>query len=108
MGATSQSVQSAGSWRPPQWSQPAQTSIYVPATMVTPASSVITDPNDPLFGTTLPSASGTIPAAVYVFDAILRAEHQRELRKTEHPVQTGANITDHAYLLPARITLEIG
>ena len=37
----------------------------------------------------------------------------RQLRRTEHPIQTSssspvASITDHAYQIPARVTLEIG
>lgn len=44
----------------------------------------------------------------YFFDAVLREEHDTELRITEHPIQTGANITDHAYKLPERLMLEIG
>jgi hypothetical protein len=43
----------------------------------------------------------------YFFDAVLRAEHNQELAITEHPTQAGANVSDHAYLLPARVTLEI-
>ncbi len=45
---------------------------------------------------------------MYFFDAVLRLEHTEGNRITEHPVQTGANISDHAFELPARLTLEIG
>lgn len=44
----------------------------------------------------------------YFFDAILREEHSTALRITEHPVQSGSNISDHAYQLPAQIMMEIG
>lgn len=44
----------------------------------------------------------------YFFDAVLRMNHTSPLRKTEHPIQTGANLVDHAYMLPAHLTLEIG
>lgn len=44
----------------------------------------------------------------YFFDAVMRIEHLTSTRITEHPVQTGANISDHAFELPARISLEIG
>lgn len=44
----------------------------------------------------------------YFFDAIFRIEHLRSTQITEHPVQTGANISDHAYALPARLMMEIG
>lgn len=80
-----------GPWRPPEWGKPSLNAIIAP-----PSS------DDPGAGPT-----------VYVFDAVLRAEHIRELRRTEHPIQASpsapvASITDHAYLLPARVTLEIG
>ena len=84
---------SSGPWRPPEWSQPTLTALTVPAARN---------------GET----NATAPT-IYVFDAILRVEHQRRLHCTEHPIQAGgsapaASITDHAYLLPARVTLEIG
>ena len=46
--------------------------------------------------------------SLYFFDAIIRAEHSRTLRVTEHPVQDGANISDHSFQMPARLALEIG
>lgn len=72
----------SGPWRPPQWSRP---------TLATP----------PL--TLLPN-TGT---AIYVFDGALRAEHDQQSVITLNPVQTGAAITDHAYILPARLVIEI-
>src|SRR3972149_4267465 len=44
----------------------------------------------------------------YFFDAFIRQEHRTTRRITEHPVQDGANISDHSYQLPAQLTLEIG
>ena len=44
----------------------------------------------------------------YFFDAVFREDHLSVVRMTEHPVQTGANIVDHAYLMPATLTMEIG
>jgi len=44
----------------------------------------------------------------YYFDATLKAEHNSSRRITEHPVQTGADITDHSYQLPSVVSLEIG
>lgn len=44
----------------------------------------------------------------FFFDAIIRTEHTSSLKMTEHPVQTGANIVDHAYMEPAMIVMEIG
>jgi hypothetical protein len=44
----------------------------------------------------------------FFFDAIIRTEHTSTLKMTEHPVQTGANIVDHAYMEPAMLVMEIG
>ena len=44
----------------------------------------------------------------YFFDATIRAEHTSSLRMTEHPIQSGANIVDHAYMLPNSLVMEIG
>jgi hypothetical protein len=81
---------STGPWKPPQWSQPALTILTVPATSNT--------------STGAASSSSTN----YVFDAVFRVAHQRSIKKTQHPVLTGANSSDHAYVEPAKITLEIG
>jgi hypothetical protein len=43
----------------------------------------------------------------FYFDAFLREDHELGIRITEHPVQNGANVSDHAYSLPACLTLEI-
>jgi len=74
--------------------------------------------NKPLFQLIVPpqsqqSTSGNsgnlaINPIVYVFDAIWRSDHDEGIKMTELPVQTGANISDNAYVLPNRITLEIG
>lgn len=44
----------------------------------------------------------------FFFDAFLRIDHTTKLRITEHPVQTGASISDHAYLEPAEVVMEVG
>ena len=77
-----------GPWRPPEWTRPALTAITVPG-------------------------DGNTSPLVYVFDAVFKTEHSRELKRTEHPIQPNAgsaatSITDHAYQLPARVELEIG
>jgi hypothetical protein len=89
-GPTSITVNSNGPWTPPQYSQPALTVLTVPATA----------------STTTGQASSQSTA--YVFDAVFRLLHRRTVHKTSHPVLTGANISDHAYIEPARVTLEIG
>ena len=44
----------------------------------------------------------------FVFDAVFSTEHHANLVVTEHPVQSGASIADHAYMEPDEISLEIG
>jgi hypothetical protein len=44
----------------------------------------------------------------YVFDAVLELGHEQRLEKTHHPIQTGADISSHAYLMPARLSLDVG
>ena len=44
----------------------------------------------------------------WFFDAVLKAEHTSKLTITEHPIETGASIVDHAYINPATLVLEIG
>lgn len=44
----------------------------------------------------------------WFFDAFLNVNHTSTLRITDHPVQSGAAITDHAYMEPQELTFEIG
>ena len=44
----------------------------------------------------------------WFFDAFLRSTHTSRLNITQHPVQTGAALTDHAFLQPAELVMEIG
>ena len=53
--------------------------------------------------------NGTVLAlTTYFFDAVFREDHSLRLVSTNHPVQNGAAISDHAYLIPAQVTMEIG
>lgn len=45
--------------------------------------------------------------AGFFFDAVIREEHTSSLKITSHPVQTGANITDHSFVEPKVLTMEI-
>jgi hypothetical protein len=45
---------------------------------------------------------------IWYFDAVIRLDHNQTQKITQHPVQKGANITDHSYALPAQLTMEIG
>lgn len=44
----------------------------------------------------------------FIFDAIFSTDYLHKLSITDHPVQTGANISDHAYEEAAMLTFEIG
>ena len=44
----------------------------------------------------------------FFFDAVFSTEHRSNVTVTEHPVQVGAPISDHAYQEPDEVTLEIG
>lgn len=50
----------------------------------------------------------TTGQTTYVFDAVLSLEHEQRLELTRHPIQTGADISSHAYLMPASLVLYIG
>lgn len=98
-------------WRPPEWSKPALTMITVPGTSAPALPASGTD----IFGQPLPGVAAFQgePTRYLVFDAVFRVEHSRDLRLTEHPIQTSASspvssITDHAYRMPGRVRLEIG
>jgi LysM repeat protein len=43
-----------------------------------------------------------------MFDAVLNTNHVSKLTATSHPVEGGANITDHAFVDPKEVTIEIG
>jgi len=44
----------------------------------------------------------------YFFDAVFHEDHNQTVQMTEHPVQTGGNVVDHAFMMPATLSLEIG
>ena len=44
----------------------------------------------------------------FYFDAVFKTEHHAGTKVTEHPVQIGAAISDHAYREPDELMLEIG
>lgn len=44
----------------------------------------------------------------FFFDAFLKLNHSSKLRITDHPTQTGANISDHSFMEPKELTIEIG
>ncbi len=44
----------------------------------------------------------------FIFDAVFSTQHDSSLNITEHPVQSGANISDHAFKEPRMLTFDIG
>lgn len=45
--------------------------------------------------------------AGYFFDAFLEVNHTHNSKITSHPVQSGANITDHIYVEPVELSMKI-
>ena len=45
--------------------------------------------------------------AGYFFDAFIDMHHTHESKITSHPVQSGANITDHIYTEPVELSMTI-
>ena len=58
----------------------------------------------------------TVEDSIYVktniggwfFDAVLRTAHTSRVTITEHPVESGAAMTDHSYVNPTQLVMEIG
>lgn len=44
----------------------------------------------------------------FVFDAVFSTEHRLSITTTQHPVQQGASIGDHAYIEPDEVSIEVG
>lgn len=42
-----------------------------------------------------------------VFDAVIKTDHTSKLTATSHPVESGANISDHAFVEPSEISIEV-
>ena len=91
-------------FRPPQWSQPAMVMLTVPAAYVTSQG-----PSTPAPGAVTQSTATPANAVpqMLVFDGVMRASHSQHARATEHPIQDGANYSDHIVLEPAHLTLDI-
>jgi hypothetical protein len=106
-------------WRPSQWNAQTDTvyvKTYLTERVKTEPANYEPPPGDGGFKYTDTSTDAgrkvTGPKNTseknYFFDAYLKIDHDSSLRITEHPVQTGANISDHAYLMPATVVMEIG
>lgn len=44
----------------------------------------------------------------FIADVTIREDHEDELIVTENPVEQGADVTDHSFKAPARLTVEVG
>lgn len=44
----------------------------------------------------------------FFFDAVFSTDHSANLTVTQHPVQSGASISDHAFMEPDEVSIEIG
>ena len=63
-----------------------------------------------------PYSEGDVPQLIgvqanvngYFFDAVLKTDHSSNLKITDHPVEQGAAVTDHAYPEARTLTMEIG
>jgi Dit-like phage tail protein len=101
-------------FRPPQWSgaQLTSVSVVLPKAHTEAVSHNITFGDTVVpgldTGATKKQVADEGSATTYFFDAVLAVDHGQEMRITEHPIQSGASISDHAYLLPNRVVLEIG
>jgi len=110
IAATPEYTASAG-YAPPQWFKgPAmisvtQAPVQGASNMVGSASGSVSASD--IEGGYLISGSGSTQFT-YVFDAVFSLDHTQRLEKTMHPVQTGASISSHAYLLPARLSMDVG
>jgi hypothetical protein len=67
---------------------------------------------NPILDLTAPEIKDLVYAKTNIggwfFDAYLKMTHTSRLKITEHPVQTGAAISDHAFLQPRELTMEVG
>jgi hypothetical protein len=95
-------------YRPPEWSQPALTTITLTTTVSITTSQVDDLTSRPTANQSAASSNSSTSTQMYVFDAVYRVMHSRRIRMTEHPVQSGASISDHAFIMPAKVSLEIG
>src|SRR4029077_19725214 len=67
-------------------------------------------------GTELLSATGLMPAmfkaprkiGTIIPDVTIEESHSDRLTVTQHPVASGSQIADHAYKMPATITMRVG
>lgn len=102
----SAAIQSISSPNPNSFANP-QSGVYRPAGWSLPAVTSITVPANSQQASAASSANMSANPTIYVFDAVMRVDHESSLEITKHPVQSQANISDHAYRLPWVVTLMV-
>lgn len=101
-------------YTPPNWSvQKALYSIVINNQTSAPVSSGSTGQTlglaDVVFttGQIAGTSSAGSSTTMFVFDGMRLADHDQSCIPTQHPLQAGYNIADHAVLQPAKIVLEV-
>lgn len=98
-----------GPWRPPQWNNLTDDPEVLSLQKTNIAQTVMIKTEGSEYEG--PGGGGYAKESettYYFFDATFKEDHTTEVVLTKHPVQTGANVTDHAYVLPAKLVFEIG
>jgi hypothetical protein len=86
----------------------AGTSVLAGIFATSPQRSILWNGFDSTTGAPQLDASGN-PVQAYLFPQVtIEERHLDRLRKTDHPVEQGANVADHAFKLPAEVTVRAG
>lgn len=90
-------------YTPPNWGDgPALYSLVINDSSTT-GPVVVGDDDIPVMRTNVAGSQTTM----FVFDGMRLADHDQSCIPTQHPLQAGYNIADHAVLQPARVVLEV-
>lgn len=92
-------------YAPPQWSSNSAGVIAPPLTIYVQNYSVQGSLSNT--GPSPLTVNRQALSVLYVFDNALNAIHEQNLTITQNPVQTQASISDHSYLMPAKLTITI-
>ena len=83
-------------YRPPRWPAASASDMFSEELMLKASNICQSD-----------DSTGEVVRIGWFFDAFLKESHTGSVRITDHPVQGGASISDHAYNLPDKLTIEI-
>jgi len=89
----------SGQYVSPTFQQPQMFSL----TATLPAASSTSTSNSQASSSSTPQSP-----TMYYFQAVIRAYHAERAVPTKHPVQGGASITDHVFIEPAELLLDVG